>query len=172
MASILTNQTIQQEFLSANCSRGNSEISTELLIAAIESARDSIIITDAQLDNPGPAIVYVNAAFTEMTGYSAEEVIGKTPRILQGPETDRRVLDNIRSKLTNNQLFRGQAVNYRKDGRPFTNKWCIGPLGASNGQPGHFFAIQYAMAEEGCGIMRWTPLAGQLVGEVKELFSV
>ena len=74
------------------------------------------MITDVQVDEPGPAIVYVNNAFTKMTGYTAEEVLGKSSRFLQGPETDRHVLDDIRNKLSNNQCFSGKAVNYRKNG--------------------------------------------------------
>jgi PAS domain S-box-containing protein len=60
------------------------ESDLELLRASVESANDAIIITDTQLDPPGPKIVYVNPAFTRMTGYTYEETIGKTPRILQG----------------------------------------------------------------------------------------
>src|SRR5262249_14280264 len=52
---------------------------------AIEQSDESVVVTTAQLDRPGPQIVYVNSAFTKMTGYAPEEVIGKTPPILQGP---------------------------------------------------------------------------------------
>ena len=51
-------------------------INAEVLAAALGVAEESIVITDAQLDNPGPTILYVNAAFTQMTGYTAEEAIG------------------------------------------------------------------------------------------------
>ena len=57
-------------------------------MALVECAKDAIIITEAQLDAPGPRIEYVNAAFTRMTGYGIEEIVGQTPRILQGPKTD------------------------------------------------------------------------------------
>ena len=57
----------------------------DLLNSAVVQSRESILITDAGLDLPGPRIVFVNPAFTKMTGYTAEEAIGKTPRILQGP---------------------------------------------------------------------------------------
>ena len=60
-----------------------------LLNSAVLQSRESILITDAELDLPGPRIVFVNPAFTKMTGYTAEEVMGKTPRILQGPRTDK-----------------------------------------------------------------------------------
>ena len=122
-------------------------ISVELLAAAIESAKDSIVITDTQLDEPGPSIVYVNAMFTKLTGYTAEEVIGKSPRFLQGPETDRGVLDDIRNKLSNNQVFDGKAVNYRKDGSTFINEWHIEPIVTPDGKINHFLAIQHDVTE-------------------------
>ena len=122
-------------------------ISAELLAAAIESAKDSIVITNTQLDEPGPTIVYVNATFTKLTGYTAEEVIGKSPRFLQGPETDRGVLDDIRNKLSNNQVFDGKAVNYRKDGSTFINEWHIEPIVTPDGKINHFLAIQHDVTE-------------------------
>ena len=68
-----------------------------LVKAAVESANDAILITEARLDLPGPRIEYVNAAFTRMTGYGVEEIVGQTPRILQGPKTDRGLLDRLRA---------------------------------------------------------------------------
>ncbi len=85
-----------------------------LLEQSIENDYDSILITDINLEKPGPKIVYVNDGFTEITGYSREEVIGKTPRILQGPKTDREVLDRLKERLKHGKPFFGQAVNYKK----------------------------------------------------------
>ena len=105
------------------------------------------MITDVQVDEPGPAIVYVNNAFTKMTGYTAEEVLGKSPRFLQGPETDRHVLDDIRNKLSNNQCFSGKAVNYRKNGSTFINEWHIEPILTHENQINHFLGIQHDVTE-------------------------
>jgi PAS domain S-box-containing protein len=121
--------------------------SIELLAAAIGSAKDSIIITDTQLDQPGPTIVYVNASFTKMTGYTAQEVIGKSPRMLQGPETDRQVINRIRTTLSNGEWFDGKAINYRKDGSTFINEWHIEPIMTEDGQINHFLAIQHDVTE-------------------------
>jgi PAS domain-containing protein len=64
-----------------------SEERLRLLESVVVNANDAIIITDTEPINlPGPCIVYVNEAFTRMTGYQPQEVIGKTPRILQGPQ--------------------------------------------------------------------------------------
>ena len=71
-----------------------------MLLEVMGQAKESVLITEAEpLDKPGPRIEYVNEAFEEMTGYSAEEVLGKMPRVLKGPETDRSVLDSLRETL-------------------------------------------------------------------------
>lgn len=100
----------------------------ELLKAAVESANDAVIITDTQIDSPGPAIVYVNPAFTRMTGYRYDEIIGKTPRILQGKRTSRELLNRLRYDLTTKREFLGEGYNYRKDGSEYTVEWRITPV--------------------------------------------
>lgn len=114
-----------------------------LLERAIENDYDSILITDLQLDEPGPSIVYVNDGFTDMTGYTRDEVIGKTPRILQGPKTDRAVLDRLKERLKNGKPFFGQAVNYKKDGSEFINQWDIHPLTDEDGRLTHWVSYQH-----------------------------
>lgn len=123
--------------------RDEKEKNLELLESAIRSDYDSIIITELNLEKPGPRIVYVNDGFCEMTGYSKEEVIGKTPRILQGPKTDREVLDKLKKRLREGQSFFGQAVNYRKDGSEFVNQWDIHPLTDSDGNITHWVSYQH-----------------------------
>ncbi|MEO8617195.1 MAG: PAS domain S-box protein, partial [Luteolibacter sp.] len=122
--------------------RMRSEESLRLLGAAVEQSKESILITDAQLDLPGPGILFVNHAFTEMTGYPAAEVLGKTPRILQGPRTDRAVLRRLRENLTRGEVFGGETVNYRKDGTEFHLEWQIAPLRDAAGIVTHYVAIQ------------------------------
>ena len=85
---------------------------------ALEDAYDAVVITTAELDPPGPVIVYVNRAFSELTGYACDEVLGNTPRMLQGPQTDRRVLDALRAALAAGEKWAGKAVNYRKAATP------------------------------------------------------
>src|SRR5262245_39306457 len=118
-----------------------------LLKTAIEQSSESVIITTAQLDPPGPQIVYVNPAFTKMTGYAPEEVIGKTPRILQGPKTDRAVLNRLRKDCEEGRTFCGRTVNYRKDGSEFHIEWSIGPVRNERGEVTHFIATQREMSE-------------------------
>jgi PAS domain S-box-containing protein len=118
-----------------------------LLERAIQSDYDSILVTKLELDKPGPEIVYVNEGFTKMTGYSRDEVLGKTPRILQGPKTDRAVLFKLRQRLSEGQSFFGHTVNYRKDGSEFINQWDIHPLTNEHGEITHWVSYQHDITE-------------------------
>lgn len=118
-------------------------IDEKLLASVVHFSEDSIIITTTQLDLPGPQIVYVNPGFTKMTGYQAEDVLGKTPRILQGPKTDPSVIVRLRESLDKGEVFHGQAINYRKDGSEFWNEWHIEPIRTEEGEITHYIAIQH-----------------------------
>ena len=108
--------------------RKSAEETLRMLSSAVQQSRESIVITDAQLDLPGPRILFVNPAFTQMTGYTAAEAIGRTPRILQGPRTDKSVLKRLRQNLLQGHSFAGEAVNYRKDGTEFIVEWQVAPI--------------------------------------------
>ncbi len=123
--------------------RVRAEESLRLLGSAVEQSKESIVITDAELDLPGPKIIFVNRAFTQMTGYTAEEAIGKTPRILQGPRTDKTVLNRLRKNLEHGEVFAGEAIQYRKDGTEYDQEWQIAPLRNASGKITHFVAIQH-----------------------------
>ncbi len=105
-----------------------SEADRLLLQAAVENAEESVLITGPALDRPGPEIVYVNPAFTRITGYTRDEVQGQTPRILQGPLTDPAVINRLRRALDSGGRFRGETINYRKDGSTYTVDWSISPI--------------------------------------------
>ena len=127
--------------------RQQAEASLRLLGSAVEQAMESILITDAEIDLPGPQIVFVNPAFTRMTGYSAEDVIGKTPRILQGPRTHRAVLDRLRNNIQRGEEFGGTTINYRKDGSEFHIEWHLAPLRDAHGKITHFVSVQRDISE-------------------------
>lgn len=120
----------------------NTKKQLSLVEQAIKHDYDSILITGLDLEKPGPKIVYVNEGFTRMTGYTKEEVLGKTPRILQGEKTDRHVLDRLKERLIEGQAFFGHTVNYRKDGSEFINQWDIHPLTNSKGEITHWVSYQ------------------------------
>jgi PAS domain S-box-containing protein len=113
----------------------------------VEHSAESVVITNAQLEFPGPQILYVNPAFTKMTGYVPEEVIGKTPRILQGPKTERSVLDRLRKDCAAGKVSHGETINYRKDGSEFYVEWTIAPVWNERREITHFVATQRDLTE-------------------------
>ena len=113
-----------------------------LFEAACEHAFESVMITTSEAGHDRYPIVYVNEGFTAMTGYSVEEVIGKTPTILQGPKTDAEVLERLASDLSAGRPFHGQAINYRKDGSEFAIEWKVVPVADVQGAVTHFVAVQ------------------------------
>ncbi len=123
--------------------RKQQEERLRLLESVIVHANDSVVITEAEpIELPGPRIVYANAAFSRMTGYALEEVLGKTPRILQGPRTDRKTRAKIRDALKNWKPVLVELVNYTKDGSEFWVELSIVPVADRNGWYTHWVSIQ------------------------------
>ena len=91
-------------------------------------SRLGVIVTEVPLVPPGPTIVYANQAIQDLTGYRAEELVGKTPRILQGELTERSVLDRVKKDLGAGNPFQGETYNYRKDGSEYLVEWQISPI--------------------------------------------
>ncbi len=120
----------------------DSEEQIQLLLRAVEDTEDSVLITDADLESPGPRIVFVNPGFSKMTGYSRDEVLGRSPRILQGPKTERKVLDELRRCLEKGEPFFGETINYRKDGSEYFLEWHISPVRDTAGRITHFVSVQ------------------------------
>jgi len=119
-----------------------TEESLRLLGAAVEQAKDAILITDANLDAPGPTVVFANPAFTRMSGFEPEDIIGRTPRIMQGPKTSRAVMDRLKRNLLAGEEFFGETINYRPDGTEYYNEWRAAPLRNAANEITHFVAIQ------------------------------
>lgn len=114
-----------------------------LLESAVIHAKDGILVTEATpIDEPGPRIVYVNEAFTQMTGYSSEEAIGQTPRILQGPESDGAALDAIRQALDAREPVQVEVLNYRKDETKYWAELSIVPVTGPSGRHTHWVSVQ------------------------------
>jgi len=123
--------------------KAHSSVSNEHLSAVfdalVENCFDSVMISEATPKNP---IVYVNKAFTDLTGYSTEEVLGKSPGLLQGSGTDASVLQRLHADMAAGRVFEGKAVNYRKDGSHFTMWWRVIPVICNSAQPLYFVAFQ------------------------------
>lgn len=119
------------------------------LSSALECAHDAVLITEADsLDPPGPKIVWANQAFSRMTGYDVDEIIGETPRIFQGPDTDRVTLNKVRSALQKERDVDAETVNYRKDGTPYIVNWHLAPVYDENDKLTHWISVQRDVTDE------------------------
>tara|TARA_R110002126_G_scaffold152203_3_gene299296 strand:+ start:4979 stop:6757 length:1779 start_codon:yes stop_codon:yes gene_type:complete len=127
----------------------NEKERLKLFENVIINTNDAVLITEAEpLDEPGPKIVYVNAAFTKMTGYEAYEVIGKTPRILQGPNSDKAALAELGKAIRNWQSYEITTINYKKNGEEFWINFSCTPVANEKGWYTHWIAIERDVTEE------------------------
>jgi PAS domain S-box-containing protein len=111
-----------------------------LLEAVAANSFDSVMISDARPNTP---VIYVNKAFTKLTGYGEREVVGKSPAFLQGPATDKKVIARLRQRLQQKKPFEGKAINYKKDGTAFIMHWRVVPVkDARTNKVRYFIAIQ------------------------------
>ena len=120
-----------------------ADIVKSALLDLIEATNDAILITSADdFDRPGPRIVHANAAFCRMSGYAIEEVIGQTPRMLQGPTTCTKALARIATALRAGHGCQEEILNYAKDGTPYWLDIHIVPLRDEAGAIKYFGAIE------------------------------
>ncbi|MGV0024485.1 PAS domain S-box protein [Phormidesmis priestleyi] len=123
--------------------RKQQEQRLRLLESVIVNANDAIIITEAEpVELPGPKIIYVNEAFTRMMGYEQDEVVGKTPRILQGEKTDWDILQQIRTALKKWEPSLVELVNYHKDGSEVWIELSMFPVTDQSGQYTYWVGLQ------------------------------
>jgi len=114
----------------------------ELVKSLVESMKEAVMITDAGGENYDPPILYVNPSFTELTGYAPEDILGKTPKILQGPDTEPEVLGRLKDQLANHHKFHGRTWNYRKDGTRFMMEWEIVTFHNAREEASFYMTIQ------------------------------
>jgi len=118
----------------------------ELKNRALASSAEGITIADAGLpDNP---LIYANAGFERLTGYSVAEVIGRNCRFLQGPGTDPETVAVLRTAIQNRTAVTVTLLNHRKDGTPFWNRLSITPVRDAEGAVTHFIGVQSDVTEE------------------------
>ena len=120
----------------------------KLLESVIINTRDAILITEAEpLEKPGPRILYVNEAFTKMTGYSSEEVVGRTPRFLQGPKTDLNEIRRLRESLRKWESCEITVINYKKNGDEFWMNFTVTPVADEKGWYTHWISVDRDITE-------------------------
>ena len=119
------------------------------LEVSIEQSDFPLCITSAALEPPGPTTLYVNEAFVRLTGYPREALIGSTPRLHQGPATDRAELDRLKSNLAAGDAFDGVVWNIRGDGTAYQVEWSVIPLRLRDGRIDYFASVQRDVTQGG-----------------------
>jgi len=120
-----------------------SNAQLQLLETCVSRLNDIVLITEAEpFDGPGPRIVFVNDAFIRKTGYSREDVRGKTPRILQGAKTQRAELDRVRAALERWEPVRSELINYTKAGEEYWLEMDIVPVADASGWYTNWIAVE------------------------------
>ena len=125
--------------------RKHFEDALRLRDRAIEAANVGIAIADAR--RPGYPNIYVNPALCSITGYSRDELLGRSLRILQGPETDAEARATIRRALESGTHCEVVLKNYRKDGSSFWNELLLSPVHDEKGETTHYIGIQTDVSE-------------------------
>lgn len=108
----------------------------------LETALVGVVVTDASPHAPGPTILYANAAFGALTGRQAAEIVGLTPRFMQGRETRRASLDAFARALAAGERYHGYLTNYRSDGGKYRVEIDCRPLRGPNGAVDYFIAFE------------------------------
>ncbi len=124
----------------ATVSRPGLEDRGDVFFAAVEMTRMPMILTDPrQPDNP---IVFSNHAFSDLTGYEKEDIVGRNCRFLQGPETDREKVGELRDAIADRRAIAVEILNYKRDGTPFWNAVFVAPVFGPDEELLYFFASQ------------------------------
>ncbi|MGI3902257.1 MAG: PAS domain-containing protein [Janthinobacterium lividum] len=114
----------------------------ELARALLQEAAVGVVITDAQPSKPGPVILYANSAFGVLTGRDVNELIGLTPRFMQGRETRRSSLDDFARSLLAGERFHGYLTNYRGDGTKYRVEIDCRPICGPDGRIDYFMSFE------------------------------
>lgn len=135
----------------------------ELLSVFAEEAPVAVLATDTLLEEPGPRVVYANAAFGALTGHDPQAILGRSPRFMQGRETRRPALDAFGAALAAGRRFHGYLANYRRDGSRYLVEIDCRPVREGEGPIRHYVAFQREVARRrgrpaGKSFARYEPL--------------
>lgn len=137
----------------AEAVRQGGSATSAIFRGLVDRSPELVVVTDATLDQPGPYIRYVNPTFTRVTGWPPEEVLGRSPRLLQGPGTDRRTIAAMGATLRAGGKAGARVLNYTRHGTPYWSEMQIVPLLDHRGRVGVFagFAREVGAEWQGAG---------------------
>ncbi|WP_082463412.1 histidine kinase famiy protein [Sphingomonas sp. Leaf34] len=147
---------------------------SDIFFAAVKTTRMPMVVTDPHRpDNP---IIFCNEAFSFMTGYSQDEILGYNCRFLQGPETDQAAIDEVRAAIAKREEVAVEVLNYRKNGSTFWNALFVSPVFGDDGELRYFFASQLDIsrrreAEEALHEAQRMEAVGKLTGGIAHDFN-
>jgi diguanylate cyclase (GGDEF)-like protein/PAS domain S-box-containing protein len=122
------------------------------LATVLNTIQDSLLITlAAPMDAPGPLIVYANDAVLHQTGYGLHQVLGRSPRLFQGPDTDQAVTGAFGKALRRWERPQMEVLNYSSAGRAFWIELKAAPLADANGAFTHWVAVQRDVSDRRAG---------------------
>ncbi|KKB78403.1 histidine kinase [Devosia soli] len=142
-----------------------SAASNDPFAAAVRATRMPMLITDP--DQPDNPIVFLNDAFTKLTGYTRDEVLGKNCRFLQGAATNADDVTRVRNAIARREPIEIDLLNYRKDGSSFWNRLLISPVFDENGHLTYFFASQFDVSPDRNRLAELQMSQGELESEVE-----
>lgn len=114
----------------------------ELIRALAHEVPIGVVVTDPVIDLPGPTILYANPAFGHLVGRDPNDIVGQSPRFMQGKETRRTLLNAFRHALVRGERFHGYLTNYRADGTKYRAEIDCRPLRAADGHIENFVAFE------------------------------
>ena len=121
----------------------------KLLETVITQTKDSIIITEANLnDGEIPKIVYVNPAFSVMSGYSSQEIIGKSPNVFIGPNSDRKEYEKLIGAISKKEECEVETISYKKSQEEYWVSFSMLPVNNSDDELSHWVSIQRDISEK------------------------
>lgn len=121
----------------------------KLLETVITQTKDAVVITDTDTsEHPIPNIIFVNEAFTKMTGYKPKEVIGKSPIMFAGPKTDMKELEKLSNAIQKYKECFVETISYKKNGSEYWVNFSMIPVTNKDGEHTHWISIQRDVTKE------------------------
>lgn len=120
----------------------SDELTPAWLLTTLDRLSEGVVVTTTAAEPSQARMVFVNDAVCRLTGYAREELLGRSPWMLHGPETDLAEIERLRANVQAGREYRGQLRHYRRDGSSFLAEWIITPIVNDDGQVTHSVALE------------------------------